>query len=110
MPDFTSEKGFGKIKTSFYVYFADSIKSMQLVYVFHNKGKQLFYFPNYIGKDRMHYNKWEYKEIGCDVPGEITAADSVSIFFWDDAGVDKAYIDKVKHEFFLVDSSMEMVP
>jgi len=110
MPDFTSEKGFGKIKTSFYVYFTDSIKSMQLVYVFYNKGKQLFYFPNYIASDRIHYNEWEYKEIGCDVPREITATDSVSIFFWDDWGVDKAYIDKVKHEFFLTDSSMEMVP
>jgi hypothetical protein len=110
MPDFTSEKGFSKIKTSFYVYFTDSIKSMQLVYAFHSKGKQLFYFPNYIANDRIHYNTWEYKEIGCDVPREITAADSVTIFFWDDWGVDKAYIDKVKHEFFLTDSSMEMVP
>lgn len=110
MPDFTSDKGFNKIKTSFYVYFTDSIKSLQLVYVFHNKGKQLFYFPNYVMYDKIHYNEWDYKEIGCDVPREITASDSVSIFFWDDWGVDKAYIDKVKHEFFLTDSSMEMVP
>jgi hypothetical protein len=110
MPDFTSSNGFSKIKTSFYVYFTDSIKSLQLVYAFHSKGKQLFYFPAYIHMDRIHYNEWEYKEIGCDVPREITASDTVSIFFWDDGGVDKAYIDKVKLEFFLTDSSMEMVP
>ena len=111
MPDFTnSKKGFSKIKTSFYVYFTDSIKSIQLVYQFHYKGKELFYFPMYINDKRIHYNKWEYKEIGCDVPKEITESDSVSIFFWNDWGVDKAYIDKVKHEFFLTDASMEMVP
>ena len=111
MPDFTdSRKGFSKIKTSFYVYFADSIKSLQLVYKFYNKGEQRFYFTNYIGKDKIHYNRWEYKEIGCDVPKEITASDSVSIFFWDEWGINRVYIDKVKHEFFLTDSSMEMVP
>jgi hypothetical protein len=110
MPDFTGEQGFSKIKTSFYVYFADSIKSMQLVYAFQNKGKQLFYFTNYIQMDRIRYNEWDYKEIGCDVPREVTASDTVSIFFWNDWGVNKVYIDKVKHEFFLTDASMEMVP
>lgn len=111
MPDFTnSEKGFSKIKTSFYVYFADSIKSLQLIYRFTSKGKELFYFSNYINMDRINYNQWDYKEIGCDVPKEITASDSVSIFFWDEWGVNKVYIDKVKHEFFLTDASMEMVP
>ncbi|MBK7669444.1 MAG: hypothetical protein IPJ32_20135 [Sphingobacteriaceae bacterium] len=110
MPDFTGQQGFSKIKTSFYVYFSDSIKSMQLVYAFQNKGKQLFYFTNYIQMDRIRYNQWEYKEIGCDVPREVTASDTVSIFFWNDWGVNKVYIDKVKHEFFLTDASMEMVP
>lgn len=110
MPDFTSGKGFSKIKTSFYCYFTDSIKSLQLIYKFHNGGKELFYFTNYIGVDRIRYNTWEYKEIGCDVPKEITASDSVSIFFWDEWGINKVYIDKVKHEFFLTDASMEMVP
>jgi hypothetical protein len=110
MPDFTSNKGFSKIKTSFYIYFTDSIKSLQLVYKFYNSGKQLFYFTNYVNSDKIHYNTWEYKEIGCDVPKEITAADSVSIFFWNEWGVNKVYIDNVKHEFFLTDSSMEMVP
>jgi hypothetical protein len=111
MPDFTNSKnGFTKIKTSFYVYFTDSIKSLQLIYRFTSNGKELFYFTNYINKDRIHYNKWEYKEIGCDVPKEITSSDSVSIFFWDEWGVDKAYIDKVKHGFFLTDASMEMIP
>ena len=111
MPDFTSsKKGFSKIKTSFYIYFTDSIKSLQLIYKFYNGGKELFYFTNYIGKDKIHYNQWDYKEIGCDVPKEVTAADSVSIFFWDEWGIDRVYIDKVRHEFFLTDSSMEMVP
>lgn len=110
MPDFTGKPGFSKIKTSFYIYCTDSIKSFQLVYAFHNNGKQLFYFPNYVIQDKIRYNQWEFKEIGCDVPREITASDSVTIFFWNDWGVDKAYIDKVKHEFFLTDSSMEMVP
>lgn len=111
MPEFTdSRKGFGKIKTSFYIYFTDSIKSLQLVYKFHSKGKELFYFANYMNQDRMAYNTWEYKEIGCDVPKEITNTDSVSIFFWNNWGVDKVYIDKVRHEFFLTNASMEMVP
>ncbi len=110
MPDFTSGKGFSKIKTSFYAYFTDNIKTLQLIYKFHNKGKELFSFTNYIGADKIRYNTWEYKEIGCDVPKEITAADSVSIFFWDEWGINKVYIDKVKHEFFLTDASMEMVP
>ncbi|MBP7808528.1 MAG: hypothetical protein KA163_04505 [Bacteroidia bacterium] len=110
MPEFTGQQGFSKIKTSFYVYFTDSIKSMQLVYAFQNKGKQLFYFTNYIQMDRIRYNEWDYKEIGCDVPREVTASDTVSIFFWNDWGVNKVYIDKVKHEFFLTDASMEMVP
>ncbi len=111
MPDFTdSEKGFSKIKTSFYIYFADSIKSLQLIYRFTSNGKELFYFTNYIKDRHINYNKWDYKEIGCDVPKEITSADSVSIFFWDEWGINKVYIDKVKHEFFLTDASMEMVP
>lgn len=111
MPDFTdSKKGFSKIKTSFHVYFTDSIKSLQLIYKFHRKGKELFYFTNYMDGDKIIYNKWDYKEIGCDVPKEITNSDSISIFFWDEWGVNKVYIDKVKHEFFLTDASMEMVP
>jgi len=110
MPEFTGQPGFSKIKTSFQVYFTDSIKNLQLVYRFTNNGKELFYFSNYIKPDRIHYNTWEYKEIGCDVPKEITASDSVSIFFWDEWGINKVYIDNVKHEFFLTDSSMEMVP
>jgi hypothetical protein len=110
MPDFTSNKGFNKIKTSFYVYFTDSIKSLQLIYRFTSNGKELFYFTNYIKDKHVNYNQWDYKEIGCDVPKEITASDSVSIFFWDEWGINKVYIDKVKHEFFLTDASMEMVP
>lgn len=111
MPYFTnSENGFNKIKTSFYVYFTDSIKSLQLIYRFTSNGKELFYFTNYIKDEHINYNKWEYKEIGCDVPKEITVLDSVSIFFWDEWGINKVYIDKVKHEFFLTDASMEMVP
>jgi len=69
-----------------------------------------FCLKNYLVAEKIHLNNWDYKEIGCDVPMEITSADSVSIFFWDEWGINKVYIDKVKHEFFLTDASMEMVP
>lgn len=110
MPDFYNQKGIRKIKTSFWLYVTGKIKNLQLVYRFYsNKDKEIQYLPFYIDKSRFKKNKWTYMEYGCDVLPEIKATDSISVYFWNNMRLNKVYIDKVKTEFFLTDSSMEMI-
>lgn len=111
VPSFFEKKGFCKIKTSFWVYFTKDIPELQLVFQFlKNDGAETAYIPFYIQKNRIRYNEWEFKEFGCDLPDGVKKGDSLKVFFWDPSAKGKAYIDNLKTQFFLTDSSMEMIP
>lgn len=110
MPDFFSENGFKKIKTSFWIYFTGDISELHLVYKFYrNKDTELVYMPFYLKDNKINYNEWEYKEFGCDVPSNVMVSDSVQIFLWNPGAKEKVYIDNLNNQFLLTDSSMEMV-
>lgn len=111
MPDFFGRKGIRKIRTSFWIYPADDLKKMQLIYKFYSAGgKEIHYLPFYMDESFYVKDKWNYLELGCDVLQEIKSTDSMKVFFWNNEGLNKCYLDNVKTEFFLTDSSMEMIP
>ncbi len=107
--DFFKKEGYKKIKSSFHIYFEGDISSLQLVYQFYNgTNAKIAYLPFYMNKDKIRFNQWEYKEFGCDLPGEVSANDSISIFFWNNENKEKVFISNVKHQFLLTNDSYEM--
>lgn len=111
IPAFFAKQGFKKIKTSAWFYFSDDISNLQLVFRFYKtKDVTLAEIPFYIGKERIRYNNWELKEFGCDVPPEIQVGDSIAVYFYNPEAKNKLFVDNIKTEFLLTDSSMEMVP
>lgn len=110
LPVFYADKGIRKIKTSFWAFVAKDARKLQLIYKFYNTQKQIKYIPFYMDSGKLKPDEWVYFEFGCDVPAEATANDSLKIYFWNSEGYDKIYIDNIKTEFYLTDSSMEMIP
>lgn len=110
LPVFFANQGIRKVKTSFWAFVAKDARKLQLIYKFYNTQKQIKYIPFYMDSGKLKPDEWVYFEFGCDVPAEATANDSLKIYFWNSEGYDKIYIDNIKTEFYLTDSSMEMIP
>jgi hypothetical protein len=113
IPGFFKETGIRKIRLSFWCYFTKNITITQIYFNFYDKNKALVKaVPFYINKDLMRYNKWDYKEFGCDLFDEEIKAGKITqmgIFVWDNEQKNSVYLDDVKIEFVLTDKSFELV-
>lgn len=111
LPEFYKDSGIRKVKISFWLFMTEEIGEIQLLCkIYSGKDKVVQEFPFYINKDRCQKDKWNYLEYGFDVAKEATPGDSLKVFFWNEKGYNKAYLDDIKTEIFLTNESMEMIP
>ena len=118
MPSLFKNEGIKQIRFSFWCYFTEKIKSIQIYFKFYNKeNKLLSETPFYITPDKIQIGKWEYKEFGhevyykdlYDAKNELENIDHVSIFIWNTESKNEAYIDDVKTEFILTNRDYEII-
>jgi hypothetical protein len=113
LPNFFTNQGIKKIRFSGWFYFNPEIKNAQVIFQFFNrKDSLLFETPYYISSDVIQYEKWDYKEFGCELSAEelnSKTIDHIQIFVWNDEAKGKLHIDDIKTEFILTDKSFEIV-
>ncbi len=107
LPAFFSEKGFKKIKTSFWFYRGSEANNIHLVFDCTRNDSVISYHAFYINASTPA-NTWEYKEFGMDLPEGIDTSCAFTVYFWNPDKRKEAFIDNFKLEFILKDGSDEI--
>ena len=107
VPHFFSNKGFKKIKASFWMFATKKIENVTFVFTVARKDSSLAYLPFYM-LGNLRKEKWDFREYGIDAPDMIKPGDQLTVYFWNPAHKAAAYIDNLKIEFLLTDGSDEM--
>jgi len=107
VPGFFGEKGFKKIKASFWIRAGQDMNNVTLVFTFSRRDTTLAYLPFYM-TDNLRHGKWDYREYGIDLPENIKPGDQFGVYFWNPSHKKEAYIDNFKIEFLLTDGSDEV--
>jgi hypothetical protein len=118
LPHFMQDDGGKKIRFSFWCYLGKNISSIQIYFKCFNKENELIKeIPFYLTPDKMNYERWDYKEFGCEISHHPILADTlkdenidhISIFIWNDRAANEAYVDQVTTEFILTNRDYEII-
>ena len=107
IPDFFAQKGFKKIKVSFWLYRGEEIENIHLVFNYLKNDTVVLYHPFYINSSTPA-NDWEYKEFGMDLPEGLDPSYLFTVYLWNPDKRKTAFIDDFKLEFILKDGSDEI--
>lgn len=107
IPDFMAQKGFKKIKVSFWLYRGEEIDNIHLVFNYLKNDTVVLYHPFYINASTPA-NRWEYKEFGMDLPEKVNPSCMFTVYLWNPDKHKTAFIDDFKLEFILKDGSDEI--
>jgi hypothetical protein len=113
-PKIFAKKGIKKIRFSMMINCGKQIKLIHLFIQFKDSAnKSILDVPFYLNQEDIFANEWDFKEFGYELDNQnqmdSTRVKSITVSVWNVENKNKIYIDALKTEFILCNTSFETI-